>query len=259
MRNLSYRKRLIPGFLEAKKVSGLCFLLLMFVFLLSYVSSALAAPTPNNTNSQKPVITFAVSNGTQIDINGNFLHQDGETQVILGRNNPGTIGMDFELNVSSSAADGKELIVDLPTAGVADGTHLLTVITSKGSDEIAFTIGAVGPQGLAGLDGADGAAGADGDDGAVGPPGPAGVLNVVTRSLQESKSGSVNNNQFVIASCNSGEVALGGGCASSALGWQLIDTHPFFAGKGWLCEYNPNSSGTTTSVLTAYARCAGLP
>ena len=143
--------------------------LLTLVLFLFMAAPSWGAQTPNNTNSQKPVITYAalINNGTQIDINGNHLHQNEVTQVILGRNNASTIGIDLDLTVSSSTVDGKQVIVNLPT-GVLDGTHLLTVITSKGSDEYSFTIGAVGPEGPAGADGADGAPGTNGTNGVDG-------------------------------------------------------------------------------------------
>jgi hypothetical protein len=155
---------------------------LCLVFIVFAVSFAHAGQTPNNTNSEKPLISYAAADGakTMIDINGSFLHQNGVATVILGDNNqnPNNPTPVIELPVLSTSAN--QVMVDLTglASPLLDGTHLLTVVTSKGFDEYNLSIGAVGPQGPAGADGAPGTDGADGADGAVGPiglPGAAGT------------------------------------------------------------------------------------
>ena len=97
---------------------------------------------------KKPVITFAVVNEDKdkIDINGENLHIDGKTTVILGRNGTQNTPVDIILTVLDTDDDGKQVIVELPP-GVADGTHLLTINTQRGKAEYHAV---VGPQGSVG-------------------------------------------------------------------------------------------------------------
>ena len=125
---------------------GRKFLLPLFVILgvsFFFISSLQASQTPNNTNAEKPVITSALvdqfAGQASIDINGHFLHQNGISQVLLGSNNPNTQGPLTELTVLFFEPGGTQLIVALP-AGVIDGTHLLTVITSRGFDEFYVSV-----------------------------------------------------------------------------------------------------------------------
>ncbi len=137
----------------------------LFIILAAWAWTVLpahAGQTPNNTDPQKPLITYAAADDarTLIDINGNFLHENGITKIILGDNSnrSGGIHPGIELPVISTAPN--QVIADL--TGVAnpilDGTHLLTVITSKGFDEYNLAIGAAGFPKLGGAAGDDGAA-----------------------------------------------------------------------------------------------------
>ncbi len=111
----------------------------------------------NRKNNPKITYAAVVSNGTEIDINGNWLHKKGKVKVFLGRNNhPKKIGTDFPpLELVWASPDRKQLIVKLPP-DVFDGTHLLTVMTKNGFDEYYLAIGAQGPSGLPGPPGPKG-------------------------------------------------------------------------------------------------------
>ena len=111
-----------------------------------------------------------------IDINGEHLHINDEDPIVrLGGN---------ELTLLARNADGKQLIVGGIPTGILDGTHLLTVKTEDGTDEMDITLvseklpaiaGILGLQGVAGADGTSGADGLDGADGAVGETGAQGT------------------------------------------------------------------------------------
>jgi hypothetical protein len=181
---------------------GLRILFLILALFLIFSSPALADydNKGKHKKGKKPVITFAVVDETKtmIDINGENLHINGKTTVILGRNGKNKIPVDLILDVLTTDMDGKQVIAQLPFGEVvADGTYLLTVITRKNhSAEFHATFGApnscgtqgpqgdpgppgeTGPQGLPGNDGVDGLAGADGIDGAPGPAGADGIAGL---------------------------------------------------------------------------------
>jgi hypothetical protein len=88
--------------------------------------------------------------------------------------------------------------------------------------------GAQGPQGLPGPPGQDGKNGVDGKDGQPGlqgPPGHNGATNVVVRTRRYDNAGA--GGYFgVVAPCNPGERATGGG-ASSGMATQMLDSLPY--------------------------------
>jgi hypothetical protein len=154
---------------------------LTLVFLFTFVAPVLAV-------AANPVISFsAVDAGkTQIDINGEDLHDGTDPIIILGLNGVGGIPVDIPLTVLSKDGLGKQVIANLPAnnpltlAPFVDGTYLLTITTVAGSGEFHADFGSgpqgpQGPQGDPGLPGAPGVAGPTGPQGNPGLPGAPGV------------------------------------------------------------------------------------
>ncbi len=181
---------------------GLRLLLLTLVLALTFAAPVLADDDDDDDdkgkNNKKPVISFAVvsEDKTQIDINGENLHIDGVTTVILGRNGQHKTPVDLILNVLETDTEGKQVIAGIPEdqnnpgnpVVVKDGTYLLTVKTKKkhkakfhanfGASGAGGTPGPQGPQGDQGPQGEQGIKGIQGPPGAVGATGPQGVAGL---------------------------------------------------------------------------------
>jgi collagen triple helix repeat protein len=255
---------------------GLRLLLLTLVLLLSFAAPVLADDDDDDDDKKgkgkkKPVISFTKVNDakTEVDINGENLHIDGETTVILGRNGEKKTPVDLILNVLAVDTDGKQVIAELP-AGVSDGTHLLTVKTKKGKAEYHANVGEQGPQGdqgdpgpagangLAGADGATGPQGPQGVAGATGPQGPIGIgtvgpqgiqgipgatgatgatgadgagLDVVVASNTVVVTMLVGVDRTVQATCQIGKGVIAGGCVTSLNGHSLSSSYPTATGS----------------------------
>jgi hypothetical protein len=72
---------------------------------------------------------------------------------------------------------------------------------------------------------------------------------VTTRTAVSARSTSVT----ATARCNSGEVALSGGCRTDNLGAAIRSSYPKAAGE-WYCH----SAGSSPHAVTAYAVCGRL-
>lgn len=116
--------------------------------------------------------------------------------------------------------------------------------------------GPAGPQGPAGATGAQGpqgVMGAQGPPGPQGPQGPAGADGVV----DPTKIYTVPNSAFVSAgtpnifsSCDPGDFAISGGCATNGSNATLRHTAPTGSPTpdGWFCEFGVGTSTTINSV-----------
>jgi Collagen triple helix repeat (20 copies) len=122
--------------------------------------------------------------------------------------------------------------------------------------------GARGPEGPPGARGAEGATGARGAEGArgpqgpEGPQGPAGATNVTLRTGPQGGDGS-------IATCNPGEVAVGGGGLSTNfntqlafLRWSIPTGAEGETPTGWSVSMLTPDNGEGPGGVTAYAVCA---
>jgi hypothetical protein len=113
--------------------------------------------------------------------------------------------------------------------------------------------GATGAQGLAGPKGPtgpQGAIGPQGPQGPAGPPGPSAVLPVIRVVVADGDSEGEDDDSVnrATASCNEGEVFLGGGGICTASGAQLASSLP--TGSGWTVSCD-------TGAARAVAVCAG--
>lgn len=144
-----------------------------------------------------------------------------------------------------------DLVLDLPGTVGPEGP--------RGPPGPAGAIGAVGPQGAQGPPGPSGPQGPSGRQGPAGPQGPAGATNVRVRSqigLSQARLGG-----SVVASCEPGEVATGGGGhAGGEPEVNITQSTPYpvpaegEAPTGWFVSFeNPT---TTNRAIYVYVICA---
>lgn len=124
--------------------------------------------------------------------------------------------------------------------------------------------GATGATGLTGADGATGPQGPPGQTGATGPQGPAGSAAAVVYRSVTTNSLTTGTLAAVTASCQPGEVAIGGGWDGTHHGNNMYayDSHPSEANGTvdttsptswtvWALAENPQSAAFTTYVVCA--------
>jgi Collagen triple helix repeat (20 copies) len=129
-----------------------------------------------------------------------------------------------------------------------------TIARFKGQRGLTGARGLTGPRGLTALQGSTGATGAAGTNGTNGTNG---ATNVVVRTNSLTLPSTANGS--VIASCNPGERATGGGAAGSSAGLVAYADSPFggsttTAPVGWSAQAT-NTSGSS-QTLTVYVVCA---
>ncbi len=147
------------------------------------------------------------------------------------------------------------LFVAMTGTGIAANKYLITSTKQIKPSVIKQLKGATGPRGAKGLAGATGAIGA------TGATGPSGVSRFVKRTAEGAFG---TNFSKVTASCNSGEVATGGGAdwdASTSTGWPVVsysvpDPYNAATPTGWAVEIdNMGGSGTGVQAI-AWVFCA---
>lgn len=105
-----------------------------------------------------------------------------------------------------------------------------------------------GPAGPTGATGPQGPQGATGSRGPTGPQGPSGATNVTVRSTETTTAASADGS--AIASCNSGEVAIGGGAKLEA--GDSATTYYFEPGGVPATGGAPINSGTPTQWYASW-------
>ncbi len=166
----------------------------------------------------------------------------------------------------ATTGTGVAVINALPKGSV--GTNQLknnAVISSKVKNHslkaVDFARGQIpkGPRGATGTAGTAGATGTAGTAGTTGTAGAAGATNVVKRTAEGTFG---TNFSKVTASCNSGEVATGGGAdwdASTNTGWPVVsysvpDPYNAATPTGWAVEID-NWSGSGGVQAIAWVLC----
>lgn len=202
--------------------------LLALVLFLTFAAPVLA----HGKKNKKPVITFAVVNKakTAIDINGENLHIDKNTTVILGRNGANKTPIDLILSVDGLDTDGKQVIAIIPEDPynpgnpLKDGTYLLTVKTKKGKAEFHATLGA----------------------------GISGYQRVIgSNAIANGNGGTAISN----AVCPAGKVVISGGFFSGTNTFNVRKNYPLSDNTWQVMLYNTHSNPRN---FQAYAICADL-
>jgi hypothetical protein len=144
------------------------------------------------------------------------------------------------------------LFVAMTGTSIAANKYLITSTKQIKPSVVKQLKGAKGPRGARGLAGTKGAAGATG---------PSGLGKFVKRTAEGTLG---TNFSKVTVSCNSGEVATGGGAdwdASTSTGWPVVsysvpDPYNAATPTGWAVEID-NMGGNGTSVQAiAWVFCA---
>ena len=172
----------------------------------------------------------------------------------------------------SKGKDGSGCSVEQLEEGASihcdDGT---SATVAHGEDGVAQqgTPGAQGPQGIQGPQGPEGAMGPQGSQGIQGLQGPAGIVSAskLYHRTAALGVGSAQNYRSVTASCDSGDIAMTGGCmanADSANAAKLMTSSAGSLANGfaavpdsWSCDYGRTVANTTFQI-TAYVVCVDV-
>jgi hypothetical protein len=180
------------------------------------------------------------------------------------------------------SANDDEIVVEVPSEAIADGTYLFTVIrNSLLTSRAAFYVtastahtgdvgsgspgpqGPVGPAGAQGAQGPQGVQGLQGLQGTQGPQGPAGANGVsgYVKVLGDTGQFGFDSGDAysVYAPCPAGKIVVGGGYELLFDGSLLtvVSSVPYDdAGYGWRVDFRNNTTGGLATIqVKAHALC----
>lgn len=229
-----------------------------------YVSiAALLMSAAGSQAATPPLITRAAADleAGELHIAGSKFGRDPE--VLLGQRGGGLL----ELEVLASGR--RAIVAALPE--LDPGTYLLIVRSGSDPAQIAAMDVAVGTQGPKGDPGPPGETGPAGPSGPPGPPGSAGPPGMLRFYLRQasylcSSPGGCLAVPAIIATCDPGDVATGGGAVRRTISDTTVPDQDFAslpfpqaegqAPIGWTTIDGFNTSNGT--ALEVYAVCADL-
>jgi hypothetical protein len=227
--------------------------------------AALAAQADAQT-----IIVCQKMGGTIRVVNSKMKCKKGETKLSWTAA-PGAMGVTGAAGptgpVGPAGAPGKEG----PAAAAVGGTSAATGVTGaagptgpvgptgaeglagKNGATGATGAGAAGPTGAAGTTGSTGPTGPTGPTGATGATGAAGVGTITTISKAETmEPKSIKVTPPLVATCNSGEVAISGGFDIEGAETKAYLSRRTAAGTGWEVQFEDESENKSPVSTLAY-------